>query len=632
MKNLIRYFLLLLLCCLTSCKDQIKTSQPSSIEKVKQAAFLPFQSITLDNITSFKSTSKNWGIVGSVFADRSKDNVMTAADGSGVLFNDYSKDQKDHLFTNFEHADIEVELDVMMPKGSNSGIYFQSRYEVQLFDSWGKSEIDNTDMGGVYQRWDDSQEEGNEGFEGSAPLTNASKSPGLWQHFKIIFHAPKFDTEGKKIKNASFEEVWLNGVLVQKNVDVSGPTRAAPFEDELPKASLMLQGDHGPVAFKNIKYKNYSGDKVLVSDITMSVFEHKEVVLKKLDTMLPIQHIKVDSLSSNMITDALPQKVLKFEGMLDIPKTGDYLFDLKLFEQGGIVLVDKDTIFYKNGVYHLDSLNLSKVNLTKGKVPFTFIYNKHRSWTNGFSLDVEGPGVQKQSLSALNSLDLSVLQPKENIMVFVFEEPIAQRSFLIHEGTKKTHCISVGNPQGIHYSYDLELGSLLQVWDGGFFDASEMWYGRGEKQLGAAAGFIISLHGDSELAQLTDADATWPNAQISNDYRQLGYEFGVDGYPIFSYQIAGSMVTNTLIPLANSRGLHRKITIGKSKDLWLKLADGESIEKLADGSFLINNESYFIDFTDKENLKPIIRQNGGRDELIVKIGLEEQQIDYSIIW
>ena len=63
---------------------------------------------------------------------------------------------------------------------------------------------------------------------------------------------PRFDSSGKKIQNARFLRVVYNGVLVQKDVEVDGPTRAAMDIPEAPTNSLMLQGDHGPVAFHNI--------------------------------------------------------------------------------------------------------------------------------------------------------------------------------------------------------------------------------------------------------------------------------------------------------------------------------------------------------------------------------------------
>src|SRR5690606_20858767 len=137
------------------------------------------------------------------------------------------KGKNQHLFTAFEHGDIEIELDVMMPVHSNSGLYFQGRYEIQLFDSWAVYKPQHSDMGGIYHRWDNSRAE--KGYEGHPPAINAAKAPGLWQHFKIIFHAPRFNAAGQKVNNAIFKEVWLNGVLIHENQEVTGPTRSSAF-------------------------------------------------------------------------------------------------------------------------------------------------------------------------------------------------------------------------------------------------------------------------------------------------------------------------------------------------------------------------------------------------------------------
>ena len=61
-----------------------------------------------------------------------------------------TKKDNGHLFTNLEHGDIELELDFMMAKGSNAGVYLQGRYEIQMFDSWGVEHPAFFDCGGIY--------------------------------------------------------------------------------------------------------------------------------------------------------------------------------------------------------------------------------------------------------------------------------------------------------------------------------------------------------------------------------------------------------------------------------------------------------------------------------------------------
>src|SRR5688572_15637006 len=119
--------------------------------------------------------------------------------GTGILISqaEQGKHGQDLLF-NTSHGDVDLELEYMMAKGSNSGIYLQGRYEIQLLDSWNTTAPKPGDNGGIYQRWDDSKPEGQKGFEGFAPRQNVSKAPGLWQKLKISFQAPRFDASGKK--------------------------------------------------------------------------------------------------------------------------------------------------------------------------------------------------------------------------------------------------------------------------------------------------------------------------------------------------------------------------------------------------------------------------------------------------
>ncbi len=154
-----------------------------------------------------------------------------------------------NLFSKREFGDAQVHVEFRVPKGGNSGVYLQGRYEIQILDSYG---VPNRDLlssmcGSVYERWKDDK-----GYEGHPPLINAAKPAGEWQSFDIVFRAPRFKN-GKKVQNAAFLEVRLNGVVVQHHVEITGPTRASYFEDEKPTAPLMLQGDHGPIAFRNVR-------------------------------------------------------------------------------------------------------------------------------------------------------------------------------------------------------------------------------------------------------------------------------------------------------------------------------------------------------------------------------------------
>lgn len=227
------------------------------IIKVEAQKTQPGQAIVyLQNVEDFQPLFDNWKMVGDVSFD-SIQGKAKISHGTGILVNRPTKSDTGHLFTEMEHGDIELELEFMMAKGSNAGVYLQGRYEIQMFDSWGVENPSFSDCGGIYQRWDESRPDGKQGYEGKAPAHNASKPPGEWQQFKIIFLAPRFNRQGEKTANARFLKVVHNGVVIHENVEVTGPTRSAAFEDEEALGPLMIQGDHGRVAIRNVSFKPY---------------------------------------------------------------------------------------------------------------------------------------------------------------------------------------------------------------------------------------------------------------------------------------------------------------------------------------------------------------------------------------
>jgi len=194
-----------------------------------------------------------WTVVGDVTVDEADPKKLVLKTGTGAITNGNAKGA--NLFTTAEFGDVELHVEFTVPKGSNSGVYLMGRYEIQVLDSFGKKEPSYSDCGGIYQRWDPARGKGKEGFEGHPPKTNASKAPGEWQSFDITFRAPRFDAEGKKTENARFIKVIHNGTVVHENVDVTGTTRAGAWEEEKTRGPIMLQGDHGPVAYRNLRIK-----------------------------------------------------------------------------------------------------------------------------------------------------------------------------------------------------------------------------------------------------------------------------------------------------------------------------------------------------------------------------------------
>ncbi|MHC4595093.1 MAG: family 16 glycoside hydrolase [Planctomycetota bacterium] len=208
-------------------------------------------SLISDDFSAWRGNTGQWEIVGDVVMNPTDEKLLSSKPGTGVIVNGPSG-RTSHLFSKVEFGDIKTHIEFMVPKESNSGVYFMGRYEVQVFDSWKKeSAYPGIECGGIYQRWDNNREP--KGYEGHSPRVNASRAPGRWQVFDVVFRAPRFDGKGRKIANARFEKVIHNGVVVHADVELTGPTRASTYNDETPVGPLMLQGDHGPVAYRNIR-------------------------------------------------------------------------------------------------------------------------------------------------------------------------------------------------------------------------------------------------------------------------------------------------------------------------------------------------------------------------------------------
>jgi hypothetical protein len=155
--------------------------------------------------------------------------------------------QTGDIATKEEFGDCQLHIEWATPaeiKGEdqgrgNSGVFLMERYEVQVLDSFNNKTYYHGQAGAIYKQ--------------HAPLVNASRKPGEWQSYDIIFKAPKFDEQGKVIDRARIT-VLHNGVLIQNNVEIYGNTfhdRPALYIAHPAKASLKLQ-DHGDL----VRYRN----------------------------------------------------------------------------------------------------------------------------------------------------------------------------------------------------------------------------------------------------------------------------------------------------------------------------------------------------------------------------------------
>lgn len=122
---------------------------------------------------------------------------------------------------------------------SNSGVFLQSRYEVQVLDSYGDQTYSNGQAGAIYKQ--------------SIPLVNACRPAGEWQTYDIIFKAPVFNADGIRV-SPGYVTVLHNGVLIQNHTEIKGTTEYIGLPKNIAhgKAPIRLQDHSEKVSYRNV--------------------------------------------------------------------------------------------------------------------------------------------------------------------------------------------------------------------------------------------------------------------------------------------------------------------------------------------------------------------------------------------
>jgi len=243
------------ICCLSfslfDCAGQVATKQKTeplkpeatevwspkppiaTIDKktgIPSDAIVLFDGSNFDKWTTSKdSTAVKWKL--------NKDGSMTVKDKAGDI----------QTKQNFGSCQLHLEwksnpyIKADGQNRSNSGVFLQGRYEVQILDNNDNETYVNGQVGSIYKQ--------------AAPLVMASMPTGDWNTYDIIYHAPKFDDSGEKTKAATIS-VLHNGVLIQDHVEIQGSTEYIGWPKNIPhgKAPIKLQDhqDESGVSFRNI--------------------------------------------------------------------------------------------------------------------------------------------------------------------------------------------------------------------------------------------------------------------------------------------------------------------------------------------------------------------------------------------
>ncbi len=190
-------------------------------------AFMLFDGHDLDQWRSADGSPARWKV---------KNGYMEVVKGTGAI----------RTVRGFGDVQLHVEWASPLPTGGqdqdrgNSGVFLMGQYEVQVLDSYGSLTYPDGQAASLYGQY--------------PPLVNASRPPGVWQTYDIVFHRPRFDDSAKLLEPA-LVTVFHNGVLVQDGVVLTGPTShqsRPPYTAHADRLPITLQ-DHGhPVRYRNI--------------------------------------------------------------------------------------------------------------------------------------------------------------------------------------------------------------------------------------------------------------------------------------------------------------------------------------------------------------------------------------------
>jgi hypothetical protein len=204
-------------------------------------------------ISVWKGKFDGWAFAESVGLNEKNPKTL-AFKGDGLILVNCEKGRARDLVTAQSFTDVELHAEFLIAKGSNSGVKFHAVYEIQIQDSFGATDLTGDTCGGVYPRAE-LKPKYHHIDKGIAPKVNACKPAGEWQTLDATFLSPRFDKDGKKTANAKIVKATLNGQVIHENQELLTPTGNNWTKKEVAAGPILLQGDHGPVAFRNVKVR-----------------------------------------------------------------------------------------------------------------------------------------------------------------------------------------------------------------------------------------------------------------------------------------------------------------------------------------------------------------------------------------
>lgn len=560
------------------------------MKKIILLNFLILKTLLVFAQKDFPLKSANWGILSpwktadKIIVNPTNEKKTQIIDGKTIVF---SSTENSTINSDVRMQDLKLKFYFMQNKSGfakfNLGDQLSLVFDINSANSFGAI-IKNNDV--VIN-----------------PLLNAKRKDGLWQKVELIFSLTGLNGI------AVLEKVILNDLLIHSNVLLPNLNSTS--------GNISFTNQTGLLAFKNFEYIGFEKKQpISISNLTYTLEEtygsDRSFESKKQE--------KVSGSSSSLSLD-IPNNfnryILHYKGDMTIESNATYGFTLE--HQGtGKLLIDGEEIVGSSEYLYRNPISGFK-DLKAGKHKFEYIYHPIY-WRPLFGIEVSGADFRPYPIN--NPKTLPTRQLEGGIFLEKVENKAKTvRSFLNFNDIKRTKVISVGTPENIHYSFDLDNGSLLQVWKGKFADVTQMWHERGEPQLLYPLGLLTNLSEEIPFYEINQESHSIPD--IYTEYINEGYELDQAGLPTFSYKWKNTTFKQKFTP--NSDGLLCEISTNQNSTFGFTIASGNEIIKLSDILYKVDN--HYIQLSNK--LKTTIVEKNGKFNLRT---LLDGRIAYTLIW
>ncbi len=522
------------------------------------------------------------------------------------------------LVSNWDYQDLELNMHFSLNERSSFAFNFYDDYQIIL-----ANQIPGIVSGTLTNGRNFTQK----------PYNGSNRKAVVWQTLKIN---AKADLQNQLL---NINQIFLNNNLIHQSINLPLNSKESWKVRWLPKRGEFALGDIEYFTPELIQ-KRMDTIPVYISDMNYKYYENSGKAWTKLpdfSTIAPKSQGSTDVFNIREVRQRSQQYAIEYEGNLKVANDSEVKFWLAS-DDGSKLWIDNKLVIEHDGS-HGPEEKTAAVDLKKGTYPLKLHYFQG---TGGSALILHyqiGDNERKLLNSVLEANTRFVPNPEYSLVPA--SESYLQRGFVGYpqflgnaSEKKYTHTMAVGNPEGVHYTYDLASGSLLHVWRGNFANTQSMWQNRGIEQMIVPLSETITPAAAYNWQMLSGQRKQWPDSLVNKEnYRFIRYELDKAGKPSFYYSWNDNTIKDHFVPTEG--GLKRYIDINNPPaGLWLALAKGGDIFELEPGVYMISDPGYLLKIEKIEGMNLLLRETENEKELVASTGLFDlnASVEYEIIF